>query len=788
MNTIFAALIKLTGQSLISFLLFSISILNLNAQPVHTLTGTIIDGEGGQGIPFANIALFDTTGTHLLAGCAANQNGFFSLPETKAGSYKLMISAIGFATLPEVIHVTGETAVELGTIPLMPISRYVEDVEVVASRIKAVSSNDRTTYFINSLSAEVSNTGTDVLRLIPGITTDMQQNISLEGSNDILILVNGRERDRSFITQLSADRIDKIEILRNPPSKYEASAQGVINIILKKTREEGMEGQLYAEIPVSPSEVFLYPVSSVSYGKGKLNIFASYNGEMRYFNLTEKSIRQIQSAGSPFTKITTAQQVKQKNWVHRLNYGADLFLNTRNELNYYGYCNLWSQEHDGNAVLYLNNRNIPDWIAFKEDNDINRGRFNSLYFKHKSGTVPGNDISIDLSHYFFSARNSTAYTGTGLVQPVINEQKPWQNALNMKIDQNLQLGEGFSLNQGFQVKLNFMKDAHLPGFQYRNHTYAGYMTTDFSWAGFEIKTGLRLEYALSGNKEKDTEKLLTFLPGFAASKKISSGTLIKTDYRRGIVYPHIYQVHPGAITDDPYTLFSGNPDLKPEIRSNMGIELSFRPGNQFISIRLFYNKAKDAIYLYTLLSEEKVFVTRNENLGDIHQPGMQLSGTFSLGKIAGMNPYVRISDIISRPNPQFVVNGNRHHLVVETGVSAFARITERLTASVIYQYASPVTRIQSTYFSDALYFLSLERSFGKNWKAGITCALPFSGTFNYRGYEISTHEFQSHSEGIIQLSALPVLLKASYRFQTGHKRKQIERTRETTEIQNRKGF
>jgi len=97
------------------------------------------------------------------------------------------------------------------TFQINPCSLCLKNI--VGERIKAKSESDRTTYNVTKKMLEVSNTGTDVLKLIPGIQIDLMQNVSLEGSPDILIFVDGKERDKSFISQLSPDQIYHIELI-----------------------------------------------------------------------------------------------------------------------------------------------------------------------------------------------------------------------------------------------------------------------------------------------------------------------------------------------------------------------------------------------------------------------------------------------------------------------------------------------------------------------------------------------------------------------------------------------
>ena len=195
---------------------------------------------------------------------------------------------------------------------------------------------------------DVSNTGTDVLKLIPGIQIDLMQNISLEGSPHILIFVDGKERDKSFVSQLSPDQIDQIEIINTPPANYDGNVTGAINIILKQDRDSGISGHILAEIPVSSSQVYIFPAYSLNWSFKKLNLYTSYNGELTYLALHESTSRTSWNESGK-NEITFIQDLRQKDWSHRFHYGFDYFLSDNDQFNFYAYYNPYSRELDGNA-------------------------------------------------------------------------------------------------------------------------------------------------------------------------------------------------------------------------------------------------------------------------------------------------------------------------------------------------------------------------------------------------------------------------------------------------------
>lgn len=778
-----------TGYLLmIQILLTFVSMPSLKAQQ-QIITGTVVEMENNQPVAFANVALLDSSGTILLGGCAGNYDGIFSLQNVNTGIYKISISAIGFDTFSEDIYMNGDGALNMGLVKLASNNLLMDDVTVIASRIKATASTGKTTFFVSKMMQDASNSGTDILRLVPGISMDLQQNISFEGSSNLLILVNGRERDRSFLNQLNASKIDKIEIMSSPPAGYDASVSGVINIILAKDLNAGLDGHVYAEIPVSDSEIFIFPNYSFNYGAGKINLFTSYNGEMLCFDITETNHRNIFN-NSSINEIITNQHVRQNYWSHRFHYGTDFYLNERNQLNFYGFINPWSQEHNGKTEMFINGNKKPDWSADKEDTDINTGFFNSLYYKYIVNQSAGKEISIDFSNYRFTAKNNIEYTNEKTGYSRINSSRPEHNSYNIRMDYTTPINEKSRLKTGIQTKLQDMTDKNQNDFQYKDKNYAAYGTLDYTLPGFELILGLRFEYSKTGNKNGDPKIIHAFLPNMAANYKLKESTNLKFSYRRSIAWPRLFQLNSFSTIDDPYTLISGNPDLQPGFSNNMAIELSFRPGNSYFAARAFYDRLSDVIQNLAQLTENNIFESRKYNMGTISQYGLQLTGALNLTKNSGVNTFLKIYELNSTPNEFASLHqmGKRQQLAFATNFSGYINFKKGFSASAILQYTSRVNEIQGKTYSDALYFISLEKQFAKGLKAGISSALPFAGNFTYRGYEVSSPLFSSVSEGNIAMSTLPIFFKLSYKFQSGQRRNRIERSTEVIENQPRKGF
>lgn len=765
----------------------------LHAQQKQFITGVLIDKKNNQVVSYANIALYNAADSTLINGTTSNVDGEFNLSLSAIGSYKLRISEVGYESVTKSIDLTNKSDYNIGVILLQERVVKLNEAVVVGERIKAKSDVDKTIFFMNKKMYDASNTGIDILKYIPGIQVDIMQNISLEGSKDIIILVDGKERDRNFLSQLNARQIDKVEVISSPGSKYDADVTGVINVILKKDRDSGINGYVYAEIPTSKSEIYIFPTYSLNYSFKKFNIYTSYNGELSYFDIDESSYRKSWNS-SGTTEIISNQHVRQKNWSHRFHFGVDYFLNKKNQFNFYAFFNPYSREHDGSIEMKVVNPNGGKeyWLSQKEDTDINYSAFYSLYYKHVFNK-PGREITLDLSYYDFKAENTTSYTGeyTGSnLTKYTNTVKPKQNSISIKIDYTSPVTDKLKFKTGVKMKLQDLQDRHSTEFKYNENIFAAYGMFNYSVAKFEISLGLRAERSMSGLTDSFNKNIFALLPYTVINYKPNTKQNIKLTYRNSIYRPNLYQLNPYTSIEDPFTMKKGNPNLEPEFRHDLMIDYSMRLGNNYISSRLFYSNTSNAINNLTFINDTNVFETRVYNLGEILRYGIQLSGSLKPYKSIALNPFIKVFDTYTIGNKlagQYNIE-NRHKIAIESGLSAIITFKRDITASLLFQYNSPETDIQGMSFSDALYFISLEKTIKQKLKIGIVSALPFSKSFTYQGNEIKAENFYSHSEGKIKMSAFPIWFKLKYQFSSGKKRNKINRTKEKIQDMPKKGF
>lgn len=784
-------LIKNTKQAGLLIIAICLSY-SASGQSTKSIQGKIVNASNQKPIPFATAVLLHPADSSQVKGTLSEMDGEFSFQNIKKGNYLMEISHVGYKSHRQSFQFGGDSIYDAGTIQLKEKSTGIKKVMVLGKRIKAKDEGNKTTYFINKKMHKASNTGVDVVKLIPGVQLDMMQNLSLEGGQNIIILVNDRERDLNFIRQLSAKSIDKIEINTSPGAEYASDVNGVINVILKE-KSKGISGHINAEIPTSPSEVYLFPNYSLQYGIKNFSLFTSYTGELSYFDIVDHNTRSF-SEGNEENTIQKIQHLRQKNWSHRFNLGMDYKINKKNQINLYGYYNPFSQEHDGKVSLKTNGSEINDsyWSAKKDDTNKSRTTLFSAFYSHQF--TKKEKLTVDLSYYNLHSENKTKYT-TGSVRgiesrDIRNKLKPGLNRALIKMKYTAPIAENLQMDMGLKntVKLYSITDSKQ--FNQHENIFAIYGKTVYTKPSIQVNAGFRYEQAVSKFREEQGQTNSSLLPNVEFSYKITKNQNISLSYNSGVYRPNIYQLNPSVVYNDPYLREKGNSGLKQEHRYKVSLGYSFRTGSDFLSSDIFYQKNIQMINKLTVLGSNNMFETSFNNLGAMYRYGIQINGSWSPGKMFSIQPYVKIFNLTTLPNDFARQHGveKKREAAAQTGLSAIVTLNSGFTATMRYQYNTPRSYMQSSVYSDALYFLSVEKNILKNFKLGITSGIPFNREFTYYGKEVENRNFTSNWEGTIKTSGFPVWIKLSYRFNSGKKISKMRRKTEKIDQVPKKGF
>lgn len=217
-----------------------------------TLSGMVKESNSKTGLSFINVTLKKSSDSSFVAGTITNEEGRFSFADSKTGEYILEISYAGFFTKYQTVLIgTLSPFLDLGAIELQRDSKQLQEVIVDAKTDEVGNKMDKKSY---SVAANISQSGGSVLQVLknlPGVTTNQDGKVELRGSDKVVVLIDGKQTaltgfgSQTGLDNLPASAIERVEIINNPSAKYDANGNaGIINIIYKKNRQEGFNGKL----------------------------------------------------------------------------------------------------------------------------------------------------------------------------------------------------------------------------------------------------------------------------------------------------------------------------------------------------------------------------------------------------------------------------------------------------------------------------------------------------------------------------------------------------------------
>ncbi|PXX98729.1 hypothetical protein DF185_15210 [Marinifilum breve] len=778
---------KIKRSIILIFTLLIVQIQLLHAEGKQMMYGVICDQKDHAPIAFATISLHHHADSSLITGTTSNQDGYFEISKVKRGNYLLRISFIGYHTRMLQIQFDNQSKCDLGTFPLRQESIHMQEALIVAERRKAQTSDRGTTFFMNKKIYNSSNSGVDILTHLPGVQVDLMKNISLEGSADIKILVDGKERDMQYLEQLNAKQIDRVEIIRNPGARYDAHITGVINVSLKK-REEGMSGHIFSEIPTNAQEIFLDPTFGLNYNNRKLNLYTSYSGKLRYFDNSEENIKMVNTKQGLQT-FYSILDLRQKNWKHNINMGADYYLDSQNQFSLYAFICPETQSFEGTANMELNTEGINDVRDTRdrlEKNDYTLSHY-STYYKHLFDKK-GSEIAFDLNYFRLRGENSILYDNQESTS--LNGVKPHNQFVGFRIDYTSRLTSKIKMDAGWKSQLRDMKDRNSSEFRYQEDIHAAYLAFSYANKKWNASVGLRGEYAYTGLDFGEKKEETSFLPNVQLGWQFSKKQNLQLNYRRSLRRPHVYQLSPVATSIDPISVKRGNYDLIPASHHQFSLKHSVSIGKSHLSTQLYHDLFNDVIQKHAFVNQDNLLEYNIANLAERREFGFKISAALSLSKSIGFTPYLKGYRRYDSPNQQARQLGivKKNSSGYEFGCSSRVNLNDNLSASVIFQYNSPTYDLQNKRFSDAIYILALNQSFKSGIKIGISSAIPLKKDFTFSGVRSKGEDYYSYTKGQVHVSTFFIRLQASYQFKWGKQRAKIERQNRVEEGSQGKGF
>ncbi|WP_162097980.1 TonB-dependent receptor [Marinilabilia salmonicolor] len=767
------------------FLLFLLDI-SLNAQKLVKINGAVTAKNGGP-VEFATVVFKSLPDSGMVTGVITGSDGGFSVNVPGSQEGLIQVSCVGYELSSQKIALAGREFYDMGELTLIPASYALEEVRAVRDRIRAKNTSGGTTYFVNRNMKEASASGIDMVKFVPGIQVDMMQNVMVEGRNNVVILVDGIERSVDFLGQLDSDRIDKIEINHQPGTQYRSDVSAVVNVVTRKNEVRGFSGHLNGEIPARSNEIYSFPSASVLYSAPNLNVFSSYRGEFSYFDIESENTKKIFEG--PELVLKNRELLSQKNWSHKVMAGVDWFPDSKNQFNIYAFVNPYSNEQDGfvTATRDTENETRFEKSLEKDELDDNLAFGGSLYFKHLFDGAENQSVAFEAGYYQFDGRKGTKYMEDEVFW---TSTDAYERALMGKMEYQVGLNSRWRWMAGGEGHFRKLGDAVDESEDYQENILSGFTSIVVQGSGFEGQAGVRAEFFQNKVGGEELDGVWSFFPFVSFSFKPSAKHQVKLSYRRSVVRPHLIQLMPSLLSSDFFTQKQGNPYLHPEFFEELALEYSLLVGNQFLSVGPFFSRSTDVIADFTTMKNPEGFFKQPQNLGDITRLGVRFNAALKPFDRLIFSSYFRFFRLETAPKGVALMHQieSVKKWTSEWGFGLSWQMNHGWSLSASGMQRADVHQIQSSFYEDFLYFVSLDKKIFRNLTVGVTSAVPFAGKVTYQGYSLMGDGFSENVDDNILTSECPFWFKIKYTFSSGKSRGKIRDSDVFEDKRMRDGF
>lgn len=638
-------------------------------QNTGSITGKAIDNEKNS-IEFVNVFLTSVNDTTTIVnGTVTDNKGGFAFTNVPLGKYFIQFRFVGFVNHQQSVLLNDANKnIELGTIILKQDAIALNAVEITAFRNLIQKTDEGIVVNASENLTQIGGTAADLMKNMPGVQVDMEGNLTMRGKTP-LIMINGRVSgiggvDRvTNLEQIPASTIERIEIITNPSAKYDADAEsGIINIVLKNNTNLGTNGAaalgggLGARYRLNGSFLINKNTNKWDLGLAYDNWFTTRT------RTVNKQRTQYDSQDAYYLSQPREDERTIQTQTARFNVGY-----TPNAKNSFKLEGIWLFEGQDNheTIVSTTESSMHDFTSrnSRYSNEIRRFHTGELLFNYTRNFNQKRVLSIDASSAIEYNKENTDISTQNLTEQNTNIGNPFLQKTHFYEDANLTnltvnylhpVKEKGIIETGYKTTLRFINDDYL-----RSNQQNGDFTTDLShtdifkfneqihalylqytgWTGTEQEPKLKYQFGIRPEQVWNTgdnvqtpynfsNNYFQLYPSASLMYYTTKRNSVKLAYSKRINRPSIGDYSPFIDITDSLNVWSGNPDIQPEISHAFGITYNHEFKKASLSTSLFYRLTNNSIFPYTTIDISGVSTTRPENFGNSSTYGAEAVFTY----------------------------------------------------------------------------------------------------------------------------------------------------------------
>lgn len=758
------------------FVLFVMSY-NVNAQTTIPaalkVTGKVADVVTGKPIEYASVVLLKQADSTMVTGAYTMPTGGFSLNNIVPGIYILRITFMGYEKLEKAIRVVEGKNTLAGTLRLQSAGKVLNAVEIKAEKPAFSMQIDRQVFDAGNMINAEGGTGTDILKNIPSVDVDIDDNITLRGKS-VTIYVDGKPSPfgdaKTALQMIPAESIDRVEVINNPSAKFEANGSGgIINIVLKKDKAIGYNVMFNAG---GATRGEANGSVNASLRMKRFNFFGNYNGRYEHVTGSGLSSRQNLVADSSNTSFFTQSS---KNVNNNSNnggrFGFDYFMDDHNTFTISQGLNFSKSDNEDNIFLnYMDGKKETLRFGNRDNNSNNRNNNNNtnLNYKHTFGKE-NQELTAYVSYSGNKSNSNSGYNTQYQYKGVdtlpnadkqSNTSKNGNRFWNLQSDYTSPFGKKGKLEAGVKATLRHIDNNYIASlydwtekdylvsptlsnqYNYEEDIYGGYLNFANAIGNLGYQVGVRAEqsYLKGYSFTRDTtvnNRFFNLFPSVFLKYNMpkNQNQSLVFNYSTRIDRPNFDQLLPYINNSDPQNIRTGNPELQPALSHKFEVSYSvyYPTSNNYLSTSTYYAQTNDNIdRISTLDTISGVTTTKPMNLATQQNIGGNVSYSLNLTKWwkvwANLNvEYNKLTSItVNNENFSYGLNGNTQF-----------RIPGKFSVELGGHFRSPRIQPQGTFKAMNGIDLGIRKEFMKT--KALVVALNISDLLN-------TQQFNSHYE------------------------------------------
>lgn len=780
--------------------------------------GSVVEASTNTPLEYASITLESTTNNHNITGDISDESGNFNIPVTP-DTYQIKIEYLGYKTF--VIDSKEITnSISLGIIKIEGDSELLEGVVVEARRAAVELKLDKRIYNVSDDNIARGGTASDVLDNIPSVEVDADGNVSLRGNESVKVLIDGKPSGMASniadaLKMLSAESIDKVEVITNPSARYEAEGGGgIINIVLKKGSNDGINGSvtLNAGDPTSYGAVATLNIRDTNYnfytnlGYTKNKTFGNSMNETEYFDengttsqfVNEYSRNSRDREGFNGNFGFDWNLTDKLSWNQGFTYRKSKGDNPRT-LNYDNY--------DANYNLLYSN------VRQTGEDDLKETAEYSTDFTYKfnekgheifvSGSV-SKDLDIEDSNISTFDQSNTVLA-SDITKATENQLRhiarldyvlPFGdnsqfeagylgnfNRLNTKFDiSSLNDAGVYVPNELFRNDLEYKEQVHALYTQYGNKVDQLSYMVGLRWEATEVDVNQHTTQDFNNKKYND------FFPSAFLNYEFSQTENLTASYSRRVRRPRGRMLNPVSNYSSSINFFMGNPNLDPAFTNAFELGYMKRWHQLTFNSSLYYNKTTDAFQFVRRIvgvNDEGIPITVSGpiNLSTEHRYGLELNLNYGPFHWWRLNANANLFQQSTRGDYSYNdLDGNKINQNFDNDTFTWTgRLNSRVTlpAKIDWQtnvmYRGAQTTAQGKILGNASVNMSLSKEL---FNDRATLAVNVSDLFNSRKRMLETYLPQATSYAEMQWRERTVNVSFTYRFNQTKTERQREQRRQ----------